>query len=70
MPTTTIRSKAAWEQYRIRRAARPHHCAICNRPIRVGQDYHEGGDARTAHTMCVTLLDEAATPDEHLDTSV
>lgn len=40
-------------RYRVRRCLSMHDCVLCDAGIKLGQDYHDGGDGRRAHVECV-----------------
>ncbi|MCK4240845.1 MAG: hypothetical protein KAX30_04420 [Candidatus Atribacteria bacterium] len=39
-------------EFRIRTCYSLHHCCVCHKPITLGQDYHDGGNARRCHVKC------------------
>ena len=45
--------KKNWRKYRIRECRYSNFCALCERDIKAGEQYFDGGYGRRAHVECV-----------------
>lgn len=51
-----------WSKYPVRMCRTLHECAICSGKILCGQEYHDGGYGKRAHTTCVNDETERRKP--------
>ena len=52
------RGHKPWDQYPIRTCMTMHHCQICQKTIRMGEFYYDGGLSRRVHTVCADNIKE------------
>lgn len=58
--TISFRATRRWIDRPIRTCRSLHHCAVCDKPISLGQRYFDGGYGRRAHESCVDIEAEKA----------
>ena len=51
----TWKSHKPWREYKLRTCRWINDCAICQEPIRSGEQYYDGGYALRAHKKCVDI---------------
>lgn len=47
------RKAPEWSKYPLRRCLTMHTCELCDKGIKLGENYRDGGYGRRAHQECV-----------------
>lgn len=50
-----MRKSIRLDKYQIRTCRTLHHCVACNRDIKSGERYHDGGYGLRSHVKCVRM---------------
>jgi len=50
--------KKKYHDYPERTCLSLHDCALCNKPIKLGERYYDGGFGRRVHKDCLILIEK------------